>query len=107
MGGPGSGRRANPDDPTYIPNPRIRTPAQNGPLPHVRPFNGAKFVAWISSVTPNRAGVRINMMVKFQDREDVKDLWDAIGVPVEVEMREWEMYRQAKDVMEGKIVVPE
>lgn len=97
MGGPGSGRRADP----------LSTPTQGDIITHIRPFNGAKFIAWVSSVTPNRSGVRINMMVKFQDREDVKGLWDAIGIPVEVEMREWDLYREAKDAMEGQIVVPD
>ena len=102
MGGPGSGRRVIPKG----------EPAQNAidhntapvtmSIEHVRPFAGAEFVAWVSSVTPNRAGVRINMSVPYDQRESVKTLWDAIGLPVMIHMTEWEEYRKAKDEMDAQ-----
>lgn len=96
MGGPGSGQRSDPTNPLHQ---SPHGPWQSPPGPVT--FTGASGVAWIDSLRPSRAGVRIVLIAKFQDRENLKPLWDAIGLPVEFEMRPWAPYVEAKEEANG------
>lgn len=59
-------------------------------------FDGTEFIGWVNGVTPTKTGIRLMVNVRWDDRDQVKSLWDAMGMPVVVKMSPWDEFEEAR-----------